>query len=80
MRGGGVSSIDIGAAPDAITSDHTRGLLDFVRQAILSLQHFAEHASDNQDIHTVTKCITALKGVLADHGKGRDAALGVTPH
>jgi hypothetical protein len=34
-------SIGASAPPGAITSDHSGGLLDFVRTAILSLQHFA---------------------------------------
>lgn len=34
----------------AITSDHTGGLLDFIRQAILSLQHFAEQTNDDQEL------------------------------
>jgi hypothetical protein len=80
-RGGAVSTTAYGdGRPNAaITSDLTRGLLDFVRQEILSLQHFAEQSDDDQDIHAVTKCITALQGVIAGYAKDREAAMGVTP-
>jgi hypothetical protein len=68
-----------GAPTGAITSDHQGGLLDHIRTAIMSLQHFAEQATDDQDIHTVTKCIVGLQSILADHAKGADAAMGTTP-
>lgn len=72
-------SIGASAPPGAITSDHTGGLLDFVRTAILSLQHFAEQTNDDQDLHTVQKCIVGLQGLLAAHSKGGDAAMGLPP-
>ena len=65
--------------PGAITSDHTGGLLDFIRTAILSLQHFAEQTNDDQDLRAVQKCITALQGILAGAAKDHGAALGQTP-
>ena len=63
----------------AITSDHTGGLLDFVRTAILSLQHFAEQTNDDSELAAVHKCIVALQNILAGHALNRDAALGITP-
>ena len=63
----------------AITSDHTGGLLDFIRQAILALQHFAEQTNDDAELAKVHKCIVALQSILADHASDRDAAMGVTP-
>ena len=65
--------------PGAITSDSTGGALDFIRHAILSLQHFAEITTDDQELAKVHKCITALQSILADHAAGRDAAMGTTP-
>jgi hypothetical protein len=53
--------------------------LDFIRQAIMSLQHFAEITNDDQELAAVQKCITALQQILAGHSKDREAALGVTP-
>jgi hypothetical protein len=41
--------------PGAITSDHTGGQLDFIRTAILSLQHFAEQTNDDQDLHPAVR-------------------------
>lgn len=72
-------SIGASAPPGALTSDHSGGLLDFVRTAILSLQHFAEQSNDDADIHAVTKCIAALQAILAGAAKDRGAAIGETP-
>jgi hypothetical protein len=84
LVGGGGPPADGGgpppaSTPGAVTSDHTGGNLDFIRTAIMSLQHFAEQTSDDQDLHTVHKCIVGLQGILAAHAKGKDAAMGMTP-
>jgi hypothetical protein len=76
---GGTMSIGASAPPAAITSDHSGGLLDFIRTAILSLQHFAEQTNDDAELAAVHKCITALQNILAGHSKNRDAALGMSP-
>jgi hypothetical protein len=57
------------APPGAVTSDHTGGNLDFIRQAIMALQHFAEQTSDDQELAAVHKCILALQNILAGHAK-----------
>lgn len=67
------------APPGAVTSDHTGGLLDFIRTAIMSLQHFAEQTTDDVELAKVHKCIVGLQSILADHASGKDAALGMTP-
>jgi hypothetical protein len=72
-------SIGASAPPGAITSDHSGGLLDFVRTAILSLQHFAEQTNDDAELAQVHACITKLQQILAGHAKDRKAALGMTP-
>jgi hypothetical protein len=64
---------------DSITSDHQGNRLDPYRSAILALQHCAELESDDQDLHTIHKCIAAMQGVLAHNAKDGDAALGITP-
>ena len=48
---------DAGATPGAVTSDHTGGQLDFIRQAIMALQHFAEQTNDDVELAKVHKCI-----------------------
>jgi hypothetical protein len=53
--------------------------LDFIRIAILSLQHFAEQTNDDTELAAVHKCITHLRQILAGHAKDREAALGMTP-
>jgi hypothetical protein len=63
----------------AVTSDHTGGLLDFVRQAILSLQHFAEQTNDDAELAQVHKLIAGCQQLLAGHAKDRESALGMTP-
>ena len=68
-----------GSAPGAVTSDHTAGNLDFIRTAILSLQHFAEITTDDVELARVHKCIAGLQSILADHAQGKDKALGMTP-
>lgn len=65
--------------PGAVTSDHTGGNLDFIRTAIMSLQHFAEITSDDVELAKVHKCIVGLQSILADHAQGKDKALGMTP-
>jgi hypothetical protein len=75
----GLHRLTAGAPPGAVTSDHTGGLLDFIRTAILSLQHFAEQTNDDAELAAVHKCITALQQILAGHAKDREAALGMTP-
>lgn len=70
---------ELGAPPGAITSDHTGGALDFIRTAILNLQHFAEQTNDDQELAAVQKCVVALQNILGGHAKDRESALGVTP-
>src|SRR5262249_27936032 len=62
-----------------ITSRDDGSDLDHIRTAILALQIFAEGNHDDQELAAVHKCIVALQGVLADHAKNRDPAVGVTP-
>src|SRR5215831_14273971 len=62
-----------------ITSQHDGSDLDHIRTAILALQLYAEGETDDQELATVHKCITALQNILASDAKNRDAALGVTP-
>ena len=62
-----------------MTSDHTGGSLDFIRTAIMSLQHFAEITDDDEELAKVQKCIVGLQSILADHAKTRSAAMGTTP-
>ena len=53
-----MSATDYESKPNAaITSDHAGGVLDFVRQAILALQHFAEQTDDDQKLAAVSKII-----------------------
>jgi hypothetical protein len=66
------------APPGAVTSDHT-GQLDFIRTAIMALQHFAEQTSDDVELAKVHKCIVRLQSILADHASTKDKALGMTP-
>ncbi len=75
----GAPPLGPGAPPGAITSDHTGGMLDFIRTAIMSLQHFAEQTSDDVELAKVHKCIVGLQSILADHAQGKDKALGMTP-
>jgi hypothetical protein len=80
-QGGGtlVSTTAYDAKPNAaITSDHTGGALDFIRTAIMALQHFAEQTDDDQELAQVQKCIVNLQQI-AGHAKDREAALGMTP-
>ena len=49
----------------SITSEEGGGPLDQIRLAIMSLQHFAEQSHDDQELHDVHKCITALQKILA---------------
>jgi hypothetical protein len=65
--------------PGEVTSPHTGGNLDFVRQAVLALQHFAELTADDVELAKVHSCITSLQKILADHAKDRESALGTTP-
>lgn len=67
------------APPGAVTSDHTGGQLDFIRTAIMSLQHFAEQTDDDVELAKVHKCIVGLRSILADHVSTKDKALGMTP-
>lgn len=62
-----------------MTSDHSGGALDFIRTAILSLQHFAEQTDDDQELAAVHKIIAQLQQLLAGHSKDREAALGMSP-
>jgi hypothetical protein len=66
-----------GPTPGAVTSDHTGGALDFIRTAIMSLQHFAEITDDDQELAKVHKCIVGLQSILADHASTKDKALGI---
>ena len=77
--GGGPPDTTGPPPPGAITSDHSGGLLDFIRQAIMALQHFAEQTSDDVELAKVHKCIVGLQSILADHAQGKDKALGLTP-
>lgn len=82
LGGAGPPSEEAGepaATPGAVTSDHTGGLLDFIRTAIMSLQHFAEQTTDDVELAKVHKCIVGLQSILADHAQGKDKALGMTP-
>lgn len=81
-QGGGtpVSTTACDAKPNAaITSDRTGSSLDFIRTAIMALQHFAEQTGDDQELAAVQKCIVGLQQILAGHANDRDAALGPTP-
>jgi hypothetical protein len=62
-----------------VTSDHTGGALDFIRTAIMSLQHFAEITDDDVELAKVHKCIVGLQSILADHASTKDKALRMTP-
>jgi hypothetical protein len=53
--------------------------LDFIRTAIMSLQHFQELTDDDQEHAKVGKCIVGLQSILADHASTKDKALGMTP-
>jgi hypothetical protein len=81
--GGGGGRPDAGALippKDAsITSREQGSNVDLVRTAILSLQAYAEHNNDDQELAAIHKCITALQNILASHAKDRSAALGETP-
>ena len=77
--GGGPPPRDSGSKPGAVTSDHTGGNLDFIRTAIMSLQHFAEQTDDDVELAKVHKCIVGLQSILADHASTKDKALGMTP-
>lgn len=66
-------------AGSGITSQHDGSDLDHIRTAILALQLYAEGETDDQELATVHKCITALQQILASDAKNRDAAMGVTP-
>ena len=70
---------DSGLTPGAVTSDHTGGALDFIRTAIMSLQHFAEQTNDDQELAKVHRAIVLLQSLLADHASTKDKALGMTP-
>lgn len=78
---GGPPPPDSGAQPPpgAVTSDHTGGHLDFIRTAIMALQHFAEITHDDVELAKVHKCIVGLQSILADYASGKDKALGLTP-
>jgi hypothetical protein len=76
---GGPGPPDAGAPPGAVTSDHTGGQLDFIRTAIMALQHFAKQTNDDQELAKVHKCIVGLQSILADHASTKDKALGMTP-
>ena len=73
VGGGGPPPPDAPPAknPGAVTSDHTGGMLDFIRTAIMSLQHFAEQTTDDVELAKVHKCIVGLQSILADHARGR---------
>lgn len=79
LVGGAGPPPDAGATPGAVTSDHTGGQLDFIRTAILALQHFAEQTNDDVELAKVHKCIVGLQSILADHASTKDKALGMTP-
>ena len=65
---------------DHITSDHTGGPLDLVREAIMALQLFAERAkSDDITLAKIHKVIVGLQSILADHASDHEAAMGLTP-
>jgi hypothetical protein len=50
--------------------------LDFIRTAILSLQHFAEHTNDDRELATVHACITRLQKILAGPSSDGDRRSG----
>jgi hypothetical protein len=76
--GGGVTSQS--GSPGAVTGPHSGGLLDFPREAVLALQHFAEQSQDDQDIAIANDLIAQIqKKLIAPHAKDRDAALGIGP-
>ena len=54
------------------------GQLDFIRTAIMALQHF-EQTNDDIELAKVHKCIVGLQSILADHASTKDKALGMTP-
>jgi hypothetical protein len=77
--GRGAPPRDKGSKPGAVTSDHTDGNLDFIRTAIMSLQHFAEVTDDDVELAKVHKGLVGLQSILADHASTKDKALGMTP-
>jgi hypothetical protein len=79
LVGGAGPPPNAGARPGAVTSDHTGGQLDFIRTAIMALQHFAEQTNDDVELAKVHKCIVGLQSILADHASTKDKALGMTP-
>jgi hypothetical protein len=64
---------------NSITSDHSGDPNDPIRTMIMAGQMWLEQNRDDLDAHVVMKCVVALQGVLADHAKAKDAAMGVTP-
>jgi hypothetical protein len=76
---GGGPDTGRGKGPGAVTSDHSGGVLDFIRTAIMALQHFAEQTDDDVELAKVHKCIVGLQSILADHATTKDKALGMTP-
>jgi hypothetical protein len=79
-RGAPPLSAGVQAGIDAgITSPHGGGSLDLIRTAILSLQHYAEQETDDQELALVHQCILQLQKLLANHAKNQDAAMGTTP-
>ena len=59
---------------------HSGGHLDFIRTAIMALQHFAEITHDDVELAKVHKYIVGLQvRILADHASGKDKAFGLTP-
>jgi hypothetical protein len=79
LVGGAGPPTDAGATPGAVTSDHTGGQLDFIRTAIMALQHFAEITNDDVELAKVHECIVGLQSILADDASTKDKALGMTP-
>lgn len=68
-----------GPPTGSTTSDHQGDPTYALRTALMALQMWLEGNKDDQDAHAVMKCVVALEGVLADHAKGRDAAMGINP-
>ena len=78
LQGGGPPSPRGGPA-ESITSNEDGSSNDMIRVAIRSLQHWLELNDNDADAAKVQKCIVGLQGVLADHQKDREAALGISP-
>ena len=59
------------SGPGAITSEHSGGLLDFIRQAIMALQHFAEQTHDDVERRRCTSASSACSRSSPTTPRGR---------